>query len=213
MKRMILSALMLSLLNGLAGPAPARSAPARFNTLPVQVQDYLSQHLPGYRLATSRDYEAAITGEDQGLPFVSADFDQDGQTDWALLLIHDQTWEARVYYLLGRKDGFKPELLLSRKALDTGIQTPLFFKPAGAEGLTAFDYNELQAIPNWQQLPHSDYLRQRRQKAAHYVSVPAIMVWTGTGQKLAQPELSDLAYCQRSWFYQAGVLKAFNACD
>ncbi|PIQ24168.1 hypothetical protein COW64_20695, partial [bacterium (Candidatus Blackallbacteria) CG18_big_fil_WC_8_21_14_2_50_49_26] len=134
---------------------------------------FLQNNLPAYRLANPEDYLPALSESDRGVTLIRADFDQDGLSDYAVLLLHRQTREARIYFLLRRKTSFQADLLLSWPALTPGpaLQTPMFFKKAGEAGLTARDYNELQEIPNWEKLSNQERMRLRKAKAADYVSV------------------------------------------
>lgn len=209
MKIMPALALFLTLLSGPVFASP--QAPA----VPDELAAFLKQQLPAYRLVIPQDYVPAISASDRGLPFIRADFDRDGQPDYAVLLVQRQTRETRVYFLLRRQAGFHTDLLLSWPALSPGasVRTPMSFKKPGEEGLTGVDRNELQKIPNWEHLPSKEVIRLRNAKAAYYLSVPAIIVWTGVGSPDLRGDEMGLNYCSRTWFYQAGRLKAFDACD
>lgn len=214
MKRILLLALAFANLGGLSHPHPVQAKEAA----PVasqELQHYLTQTFPAYRLANTSDYETALKGQDQGQAWLQADFNQDGQADYAVLLINESAQEYRVYYLLRQAQGFHADLLLTRKFAGESshpIRTPMFFKPAGQSGISGREYNGLTAIPHPEKLSGKQIVALKASRRAFYTSVPAIEVWTGS-KATGPADLSDLAYCSRTWFYQAAALKAFDACD
>lgn len=217
MKNDLMQALVLGLMMLGGSAAVAAPPPPEIKDANKEVDAYLADKMPLYRIAGPGDYAPALKGKDQGEPLIKADFNQDGQMDYAVLLVSESGKKSAVYYLLGHNGDFKPVLLVSRKwtapAAAKQVTTPMFFKPAGAPGLSERAYNELTQDS---QAPAKLSLAERqalhKQKAAFYVSVPALEVWIGQN-KSSGDTLDDIAYCSRTWYYQGGVLKAFNACD
>lgn len=184
------------------------------------VEDFVAAKMPGYRIARAADYEKMLGAEDRGKALIEADFNGDGKGDYAVLVLSETAREYRVYYLIASAGGLQPQLLLARKwigATAGAVRTPMFFKPAGQPGISERDYNDLTRIPpaRLAKMSPAKIQAERQRKAAHYVAVPAIEVWTGSGLEASAPvgDLNDLAYCSRTWFYQSGTLKAFDACD
>ncbi|HEY9841385.1 MAG: hypothetical protein ACAI44_07825 [Candidatus Sericytochromatia bacterium] len=189
------------------------ASPAAVST----VENFLRQKMPAYRLATAADYSPVLGAEDRGEAVIQADFNQDKMLDYAVLLVNDQDKENRIYYLLGRRSGLETVLLWAGKWHDQTrpVRNPVFFKPAGDPGMSERTYNTLT---NDSDRPATMSAQERREihalKAAPYLAVPAIEVWTGAGQPSSHADsLSELAYCSKTWYYQGGVLKAFEACD
>lgn len=179
------------------------------------VTDYLAAELPGYRLVRPEDFVPALKDENRGQSLYRADFNGDGQTDYAALVMNAASREARIYYLLGTGKGFQAQQLLSRhwSGQGPGIRTPIFFKAAGEEGLSARSYNTLTQDDRAPAgLSPAERLAAHQRKAAPYVAVPAIEAWVGENQP-SQVTFDEIAYCSDTWYYQAGQRKMFKACD
>ncbi len=182
---------------------------------PADLKAFLAEQLPDYRLSTSGDYRPEVEVSDRGPAFVRDDFDGDGQIDYAVMLVHRRTRDARAYLLLQRETGFQAELLLSQPAAERGgaIKMPLSLKKAGDAGLTAKPNNELQFTPDGASpLPSEELQRLRQSKAAHYVAMPAVVAWKDSAHGL-RPSPIAADYCSSSWYVQDSQIKSFKACD
>lgn len=209
LRLLLVCAALLSLLP----PAEATMPPAGESQ---QVAAILKRELSGWRLAEQADYHPALTAAYHGQAFIGADFNQDGKGDYAVLVVSPERREYRAYYLINRTDGYQPQLLHVRKWTDEAvsgfIRTPMFYKPPGDEGIAGRDYNGLSRA---HELPASLSPASRREtvrkRIAFYRSLPAIELFVGASED--DNELSLMAYRSKTWFYQQGGLKAFEAWD
>lgn len=191
------------------------TAPTLANQL--SISQLVQEHLPGYHLAREHEYSKEITNELRGHSFYQADFNGDAQSDWAVLVVHSKKKTYGIYFLLSSPKEYQVlKLLEINYSLTTAfIQNPLLFKPKGDEGLSARKYNTLtndgtlflktkEALEN--------HWRKRAKLVAPYKAVPAIEVWTVADGKKNLP-LDEMAYCSKTWYFQADQLKSFEACD
>jgi hypothetical protein len=159
-----------------------------------------------------------LSGENMGKPIFEADFNQDGKGDWAVLVINDKKKEYRVYYVLREKSEYHLDLLFTRhwKGNASGegpVSSPMFLKPVDDPGISEREYNSLikDDVPP-DKVADAERIAAKA-KAESYKSGPAIEVWTGTGGYERSVNISSLAYCSQSWYYEHGALKTITACD
>jgi hypothetical protein len=162
--------------------------------------------MPGFRLANSRDFAPAITGQDgdgreQRRTFFAADFDGDGATpDWAVIVINDAVGEHR--YCLLRRNG-QIDILLQRKGLV--IEKPMFFKPAGVSGMEQLRYSDLvDGYSDTVDAIKAGLTKALERRRGQYRSVPAVEICTSG---------YDLCGTRRTWYFEAGKLRSFTAGD
>jgi hypothetical protein len=179
-------------------------------TLPQDLSILVSRQLNGFRLAEDTDFIAALKNKRERQSVLQEDFDKDGRRDWAAIVINPRSREYRIYYVLNQATGPKFELLLTRtwasSARTNPINTPMFLKPAGDAGISGRTYNDLGPSPG-------TTARGRAAERTLYTSLPAIEVWIGQQHDERDTDLEDISYCSRTWYYDTGKLKQFDACD
>jgi len=191
-------------------PAPLLSAP-----------DVVRAQLPGWRLARKDDVSRMLAdqarggrAEHLGDVLFPADFDGDGRQDAAVLVVNEKLQAYRAYFVLNTKAGVRLEQLFEQKwtkrPSDGVIRNPMFFKPAGAAGISGRVYNTLVYGGTEQKAR----LQADVRNVAQYTKVPAVEIWTGQkGYDEDYGDVGDMAYCSATWYYDAGVLRTFRACD
>lgn len=184
------------------------------------VDSILQMEAPGARLATPSDFSPVLEGKYRGQVLHEADFNGDGLSDWAAVIVDPRSRTYGVYYVISDKPRSRIVKLLSReyrqKEQRGFIKTPMFFKPAGDLGIAGRDYTSLtqDLYPNdsspgaWKRLAE-----ERERKVAPYRAVPAIEVWTGMSSSEKDETLEELSYCSHTWYFETNELKSFNACD
>ncbi len=191
-----------------ASPAPSALPVATcHDPLPEALQSVVT----GDRLATAADFVPAIqtfesNRQDFTCSIYSADFNQDGNLDYALLLINEQTANFRTQLALGQPDGSFQTLVLKEYQPVTDpaegvVYTSMQFKPAGELGPAARDYSPLEPA----------------QRDA-FVATPALEIWQAIelddqGRPSRVDEISSLAYCSDVYYVTAGQLMSFTVCD
>ncbi|MBD1928388.1 hypothetical protein H6F74_19355 [Trichocoleus sp. FACHB-90] len=211
--------LALSLAACTSTPQSNQSAIANSPTaeLPdVQCQGEVPQpvkaSLGEFRLAQEADFIPAIrqfqasgnSKQKLTCSIFSADFNQDGLKDYAMLLVSEELGDFRFQMSLNQGDGkFQRDFVKDYKRItkpEAGvIYTSMDFKPAGEKGLAARDYSPLK--------PGSP-----EQKT--YVEKPAIELWKGsqTDAPPKQLDISSLGYCSEALYFVDGK-KTFVVCD
>lgn len=125
-----------------------------------------------------------------------------------------------VYYVINSKDQPAIMRLVSRgydaKMQEDFIETPMFFKAVGDEGIAGRDYNSLTFDPNYDdQSPEAIKKRaaERERKVASYRDAPAIEVWTGATGGREDETQQQMSFCSGTWYFENNELKTFRACD
>jgi hypothetical protein len=175
------------------------SASATRAQQPQDLTTLISREAPGFRLARVTDFAAVLQAKNRGEPVLQEDFNRDGTTDWAVIAVNDRLREYRIYYVVSGNGDYTLTLLLTRTWPATTssrpINTPMFLKAVGDPGMSRRTYNSLTG------------------DRTTYVSVPAIEVWTGQKHNESDTDLEDISYCSKTWYYEKGSLKTFDACD
>jgi hypothetical protein len=184
------------------------------------VDSMLQREMPGAHLATSSDFSPALEGKYRGQVLHEADFNGDGLSDWAVVIVVPRSRTYGVYYIISDKPQPTILNLLSReyepKEQSGFIKTPMFFKPVGELGIAARDYTSLtkDLYPDDSSPEAGKRLAEERErKVAPYRAVPAIEVWTGMSSSQKDETLEELSYCSHTWYFERNELKNFNACD
>jgi len=186
----------------------------------------LDSGLPGFRLAESGDFVpelhdvAFVDSATQSV--LTADFDQNGSDDWAVLVVRDNLPEYRIFYVLAEESGYRFELLFSRVVEGSGsnglIRNAVFLKEIGDPGIAGRSYATIAGNPLDPDNFSQDFGRERAARTEEYRSVPAIEVWTGPA-RIDTEDLSNwpdagIAHCSETWYYRAsGELASFGVCD
>lgn len=223
-KRLSLSALALSLIAcsstaesnpSSAGNSPTSSASAELPDVQCQgeVPQAVKASLGEFRLAQESDFVSAIrsfkSGEKPNQTFTcsifSADFNQDGAKDYAMLLVSEELGDFRFQTSLNQGNGKfeRTQVKDYKKATKPNegvIYTSMDFKPAGERGLADRKYNPLK--------PGSA-------EEKTYISTPAIELWkvTQTGEPPKELTVDSLAYCSEALYFVDGKQKTFDVCD
>ncbi len=176
-----------------------------------ELPEALAEVTAGYRLADESDFVSSIRDfnqnatEDLTCSIFTADFDEDKDRDYALLLVDDKTSSFRVQLALNQGNGtFKPLVLKEFEPLaDTeagSVYISLNFKRPGSEGLANREYS-----------PLTDTARNV------YLSKPAIDHWRAIQMdeqgKPTSLDVSSLGYCSDAYYYVNGNLVMFTVCD
>ena len=181
------------------GQAPAAPGPGSPQQL-KQLSALIAKELPGFRIASLKDYVTALRGLNMGETTWRDDFNRDGRDDWAVVVINDQSRQYRVSYVVATETGWHVEHLFERRwegASSPGpIRTPMFFKWPGNPGIS-----------------QRRYARLARDQVVVYTAAPAIEVWTGQKHDASDDDLEDIAYCSHTWYYDRGALRQFDVCD
>lgn len=187
----------------------------------------LAEHAPGFRLATRSDFIDEVrengyaTTATQSV--LTADFDQDGANDLAVVAIAETRPEYRIYYAIAGQDGYRLDLLLTREieapSPDGIIRNAMFLKEIGDRGVANRSYATIAGNPLAPDNVFSpEFGRERAARTREYMAVPAIEVWTGPARVDAANDrnLPDagIMYCSTTWYYgPSGELRTFGACD
>jgi hypothetical protein len=200
-------------------PAVAVSPSASPNANLPEVQckgelpEAVTASIEGYRLAKESDFVPALrqynesnTDRDFTCSVFTADFDEDRDRDYALLLIEEETSNFQLRFALNSGNGTFRSLVLKEfervTEPDEGVvYTSINYKPPGEPGLTQREYNPLNET-----------------RSNLYVSQPAISAWraidtNAEGLPNTVEEISSLAYCSDAYYYVEGNLEAFTVCD
>jgi hypothetical protein len=206
----------------LAGVASSQQLPAT----DAQAAEIVSRNVPGFRLAEPGDFvpelhEVSFVDSATQSAF-SADFDQDGRDDWAVLAVSDGLPEYRIYYALAGDSGFRLELLFSRVVEGSRsnglIRNAIFLKEIGDLGIAGHRYAGIAGSPLDPDNFTQEFGRERAARMREYESLPAIEVWTGparidTEDLFNWPD-AGIAYCSETWYFRSsGELATFGACD
>lgn len=178
-----------------------------------QLPEALKDKQENYRLAQEADFVPSIRdydGQTEGnftCSIFTADFNNDGAKEYALLLVDPKTSTFRFELLVNRGTGtfgsavvrpFKP----ATKAEEGIVYTSMNFKPAGESGPAQRDY-----FP----------LKPGTPERKNFEAQPAIILWraldtteNGVPKNL---ELSTLAYCSDIFYFVDGKLETISVCD
>lgn len=177
--------------------------------VPQPVKATLGEH----RLAKESDFVPSIrnfkSSETPNQKFTcsifSADFNQDGLKDYAMLLVAEETADFRFQIALNQGNGkFERSLVKdyrrTTKPEEGVIYTSMDFKPAGEKGLANRKYSPLKA-------------ESAEEKT--YISTPAIELWkvSKTDEPPKQLDVDSLAYCSEALYFLDGKQKTFAVCD
>ena len=137
----------------------------------------------------------------------SADLNQDGQLDYALMLVHPQQKLGRFLIAIQQKNGeFKPAVqrdFLPLKNNQSGVlYSSMQLKPAGKLGAAARDYAPLKP-GSLEQKTYQGQVAIERWKAI-------ALDEAGLPQGL---EASTLGYCSEAFYGMEGELQTFTVCD
>lgn len=221
LKKISLPALMLLLLVACRQP-PYRTKDVGSTTPPPQLPDIQCQgqlpealkgKLENYRLAQEsdfvpsiRDYDAQTEGNFTCSIF-TADFNNDGAKEYALLLVDPKTSDFRFELLINRGTGTFGTAVVrtfkaTTKAEEGVIYTSMNFKPAGKSGPAQRDYFPLKA---------------GTPERKNFEAQPAIELWraldtteNGLPKNL---EVSTLAYCSDIFYFVKEKLERVSVCD
>lgn len=174
---------------------------------PVQVT------LGDYRLARKSDFISAIRNfkpefNDQNVTcaIFTADFNEDKLKDYALLLVHQKTFDFRFQMVLNQGSGkFASAFVKDYKRLtqpEVGvIYTSMSFKPPGAPGLAAREYTPLK--------PGTPERKAYQEKAA--ISLwKANLIPSGSSKDF---NVNMLSYCSEGLYLKNGKETSFTVCD
>jgi hypothetical protein len=171
----------------------------------VSIEDYRLVQRSDF-IPAIQNFKRASSTEVFTCGIFTADFDGDGDRDYALLLVNDETKQFRAQFSLNQgNDTFEPMVLRTYSAMPTVAQgevvyTSMSFKPKGEAGLALRDYSPLQS-------------RDREV----YTERPAIALWrailTDDQGLPADFEISTLAYCSDAYYFINGKLETFSVCD
>lgn len=175
---------------------------------PVQVM------LGDYRLAQKSDFVPAIRNfkpeyADQNFTcaIFTADFNEDGLKDYALLLVNQKTFDFRFQMVLNRNNGeFDPAFVRDYKRLtqpeDGVIYTSMSFKPPGVPGLAVREYSPL---------------KQGTPEQKTYQAKAAISLWkamlTNSDTSAKSLNVNTLGYCSEALYLVDGKESSFVVCD
>ncbi|MFE1745232.1 hypothetical protein [Coleofasciculus sp. H7-2] len=174
----------------------------------------LKASLGEYRLAKASDFVASIRAYERENPgqrttcsIFSADFNEDRQKDYALLLVNPKNNNFRFLIAINQTSGqFDPAVVKDFIHLPESsegiIYTAISFKPSGELGSAAREYSPLKYGTSEQQI---------------FKAKAAIELWkalptdsAGVPQYL---EIGTLAYCSNAFYFVDGKLKTFGVCD
>lgn len=190
LKSIAVTALILSACQAPSAPLAPSSAPKSATKISTPVDapkvqcqgdlpKSLQSALPGYRLAKPTDFVEPIQKLDQrskSLDYAylysnspatcsifTADFNQDGQNDYALLLIHKVTSYSQFRLLINRGNAFETVRLTDYekppRPIEGLVYTSMFLKPSGELGVAARKSFPIQGgTPEWQQFVDSPTL-------------------------------------------------------
>jgi hypothetical protein len=200
--------------------ATASSSPSKVAQVSdVQCQGKAPQQLAvilgDYRLAQQSDFVASIRKlkldynpkEKFTCSIFTADFNQDGLKDYAMLLVNKKTSNFRFQMALNKGKGkFNSAIVKDYKRItkpyEGVIYTSMSFKPAKSPGLALRDYSPL---------------KQGTAERKQYEAKPAISLWksplqtkNGVPQNL---DVSTLGYCSEAFYLVEGKQKTFVVCD
>ncbi|MFE1744975.1 hypothetical protein [Coleofasciculus sp. H7-2] len=177
--------------------------------VPPPVKATLGEH----RLANESDFVPSIrnfkSSETPNKKFTcsifSADFNQDGLKDYAMLLVAEETADFRFQVALNQgNEKFARSLVKDYKRTtkpEAGvIYTSMDFKPAGEKGLANRKYSPLKS---------------ESPEEKTYINTPAIELWkvSKTDEPPKQLDVDSLAYCSEALYLVDGKQKTFAVCD
>lgn len=184
------------------GPPCERELPAALAT----GLDGFRLALPDDFLSVIRELDASNPNQDLTCTLVTADFNQDGLDDYALLLMQTTTSQAQARLMLNQGNGqYRPLVLIDydrhSDAAQGLVYTSMNYKPPGEPGLAARDYSPLEG-----------------EAETAYIARPAISLWQDVLPDTddVPPDLTDinnLAYCSNSFYFIDGALTSFVLCD
>ena len=184
------------------------------------IDSIVQKEFPGARLATPADFSPVLEGKYVGQVLHEADFDGEGSSDWAVIIVFPDAATYGVYYVISGNPRPRIMKLFDREyGLDERagfIKTPMFFKPAGELGIAGRDYTTLTndlSLHDSSAEAWKVYAEERAIRVAPYRAVPAIEVWTGVSGSQKDGTLEQLSYCSHTWYFEKGELKSFSACD
>ncbi|MBD2740781.1 hypothetical protein [Coleofasciculus sp. FACHB-1120] len=191
-------------------PVAALPEPQCQGEIPPSLKASLSE----YRLAQESDFVASIRAYERENPgqrttcsIFTADFNEDRQKDYALLLVNPKNNNFRFFIAINQRNGqFNPAVVKDFSHLPESsegiIYTAISFKPPGELGPAAREYSPLKYGTSEQQI---------------FKAKPAIELWkalptdsAGVAQYL---EIGTLAYCSNAFYFVDGKLKTFGVCD
>lgn len=191
-------------------PVPALPEPQCQGEIPASLKATLGE----YRLAKESDFVASIRAYERENPgqrttcsIFTADFNEDRQEDYALLLVNPKNNNFRFLIAINQSSGkFDPAVVKDFIHLPESsegiIYTAISFKPSGELGPAAREYSPLKYGTSEQQI---------------FKAKPAIELWkalptdsAGVPQYL---EIGTLAYCSNAFYFVDGKLKTFGVCD
>ncbi|MEP0770249.1 VCBS repeat-containing protein [Trichocoleus sp. ST-U1] len=177
--------------------------------VPQPVKATLGEH----RLAKESDFVPSIrnfkSSETPNKKFTcsifSADFNQDGLKDYAMLLVAEETADSRFQIALNQGNGkFERSLVKdyrrTTKPEEGVIYTSMDLKSAGEKGLANRKYSPLKA----------ESIEEKT-----YISTPAIELWkvSKTDEPPKQLDVDSLAYCSEAFYFVEDEQKNFAVCD
>ena len=211
--------------------SPDSSTPSPSTELPDvkcqgDIPDPLKATLSDYRLAQPIDFVPAIRQLDQqprspdftflygnakvGCSLVPADFNEDGQQDYALLLVNEKTSESQFRLMINQGNG-NFESVVTRdyqkppETVEGLVYTAMFFKPPGEMGSAKRKYFPLQ---------------EGTSERTTFVAKPAIELWqpsvaSSPSQEL-KPEnfqLDNFGHSSEVFYFVDGQLKTIGVSD
>lgn len=212
-------------------PAPPEDTSALTAELPdIQCQGELPEPLKSslgeYRLAQESDFVQSIRArasdqqnerEQYICSIFTADFNEDGQKDYALLLVHQETTDFQFRLVLNQGNGqFNPVVTKDYERLSQPsegvIYTTMTFKSPGEPGPALRMY-----FP----------LKPGTPERETFVSKPAIELWAGYGnESFGEAEaasreknainvnvIQTLSYCSEIFYFVEDELKKTLVCD
>ncbi|MBD1895240.1 hypothetical protein [Coleofasciculus sp. FACHB-129] len=177
--------------------------------VPQPVKATLGEH----RLAKESDFVPSIrnfkSSETPDKKFTcsifSADFNQDGLKDYAMLLVAEETADFRFQIALNQgNEKFERSLVKDYKRVtkpeEGVIYTSMDFKPAKEKGLANRKYSPLKA---------------ESPEEKTYINTPAIELWkvSKTDEPPKQLDVDSLAYCSEALYFVEGKQRNFAVCD
>jgi hypothetical protein len=222
LRRISLLALTLLLATCKNSPPPAKPQAAPpppvlpdvqcSGTLPAPVA--ATERLENYRLAQEKDFVASIrqyerqSNKKLTCSIFTADFNDDGLKEYALLLVNTKTSEFRFELLLNRGTGEAPFGTVAVRNFK------VVTNPDGGVIYTAMRLKQAKEVGPASR--SSFPLKPGSQEREKFVNSPAIELWRTPSNSDGVPKdlnLSTLAYCSDVFYFVDGKLETITVCD
>jgi hypothetical protein len=195
-----------------------------YGGVPNEIQTIIEKEFKEYRIANRTDFSPEFDvllknwegAKNKLNTIVQADFNNDGKTDYVVIIISKKIKKFSFIAFLSEDKGFKYYNIKTHnfpKNHDGSIWETMWLKPKGAPGLSEEEYFNAPDGVNYPYL--GDHTKKDIQKyeAAVKKYVDMNVLEKTALQSPESIEWDDLFFCEEAFYFESGGFKRLEKCD